>query len=71
LAVDEFLSIPSYVLLPEDMPQSTQYTREDEQQLDEELEQLEARAKRVCGSPLQKHFLVRNFLFILWARDVF
>ncbi|PNF25992.1 hypothetical protein B7P43_G06384 [Cryptotermes secundus] len=48
LAVDEFLSIPSYVLLPEDVPQSTQYTKEDEQLLDEEMEQLIARAKRAC-----------------------
>lgn len=52
LAVDEFLAIPPYVLLPEDVPQSTQYTKEDEQLLDEEMEQLEARAKRVCGSIL-------------------
>jgi hypothetical protein len=71
LAVDEFLAIPSHVLLPEDMPQSTQYTKEDEQLLDEEMEQLEARAKRVCGSTLEKPFFIRNFLFILWAKDIF
>lgn len=48
LAVDEFLAIPSCVLLPEDVPQSTQYNKEDEQLLDREIEQLEMRAKRAC-----------------------
>jgi hypothetical protein len=71
LAVDEFLAIPSYVLLPEDVPQTTKYTKEDEQLLDEEMEQLEARAKRVCGNTLHKHFVARSFLFMLWAKYIF
>jgi hypothetical protein len=37
-------------LLPEDVPQSTQYNKEDEQLLDREVEQLEKRAKRVCST---------------------
>jgi hypothetical protein len=50
LAVDEFFAIPSCVLLPEDLPQIAQYTKEDEQQLDKEIKQLEVRAKRVCSN---------------------
>jgi hypothetical protein len=48
-AVDEFLAIPSYVLLSEDEPQSTQYNKEDEGLLDKEIQQLEMRVKRVCS----------------------
>jgi hypothetical protein len=43
------------------VPQSTQYTKEDEQLLDEEMEQLETRAKRVFGSTLQKPFASEIF----------
>lgn len=50
LAVDEFFAIPSFVLLPEDLPQITQYTKEDEQQIDKEIKQLDTRAKRVCSN---------------------
>lgn len=50
LAVDEFFAIPSYLLLQEDSQQITQYTKEDEEQLDKEIKQLEARAKRVCSN---------------------
>jgi hypothetical protein len=49
-AVDEFFAIPSCVLLPEDLPQITQYTKQDEQELDKEMKQLEVRAKRVRSS---------------------
>jgi hypothetical protein len=70
LAVDEFLSVPSHVLLPEDVSQSTQYTRADEQRLDEEMEQLEARAKRVCGGTFQKQFLVRLFVHVMGKRCI-
>jgi hypothetical protein len=54
MAVDEFFAIPSCVLLPEDALQSTQYTKEDEQQLDKEMEQLQANVKRVCGHTIHK-----------------
>jgi hypothetical protein len=70
LAVDEFLAIPSCVLLPEDVPQSTQYNKEDEQLLDREIEQLEMRAKRVC-SIYHKLFSARNLLLMLWTNDVY
>jgi hypothetical protein len=70
LAVDEFLAIPSCVLLPEDVPQSTQYNKEDEQLLDKEIEQLEVRAKRVC-SVSHKFSSARHFLLMLWTKNVY
>lgn len=64
LAVDELLAIPSGVLLPEDVPQSTQYNKEDEQILDKEIQQLEMRAKRVCSISF-KHCSARIYLLML------
>lgn len=72
LAVDEFLAIPSCVLLPEDVPQSTQYNKEDEQLLDKEIEQLEMRAKRVCSISYKlSSARISSLILLLLTIDVY
>ncbi|KAJ9578562.1 hypothetical protein L9F63_005212 [Diploptera punctata] len=46
--VDDFFGIPSNMLLPEDEGQSRQFTLQEEQDIDREIQHLQDRYKRAC-----------------------